>query len=331
MTVGLPGGSPITVATVGVRDMAVALAFYRNHIGMDVKADVAWSGAAFERHWHLAKGSRARAVFLSAAAHTVGRILLLEFDAAQRVLVRGNRERRGYGLWNLNFYTHDIVAASRELAAMGFTFWSEPTKHNFSPEVGSPVEVIFDGPDDLPINLVELRGGAPGSRIGDMRAYLQEHGTTRTGFTPVVTSSHCVRSRDKGVGFYRDVLGMKIVIDEEMNSVASNHFLNIPATSRTHVTFVQGCHRFGKVAMSWPVNYTPADLVPRAVAPNCGYLAQAFLVPTLGPAVAAAVAAGAEPYTAAHELDIPGIGRRAVALLRNPASGALTEFIEGEG
>jgi catechol 2,3-dioxygenase-like lactoylglutathione lyase family enzyme len=164
-----------------------------------------------------------------------------------------------------------------------------------------------------------------------MRAYLQEHGTTKAGFTPVVTSSHCVRSRDQGVAFYRDVLGMHVIIDEEMNSAASNHFLNIPAESRTHVTFVEGNHKFGKVAMSWPVNYAPIDLIRRAVAPNIGYLAQTFLVPDLGAALASAGAQGAEVYTGRHEIAVPGVGRRPVAIVRNPASGALTEFMEKPG
>ena len=323
MQAGLPGGSPLSFAVVGVEDMARSLAFYRDAIGMAPVADTVWRGPAFERLWHLPAMARARAVLLQAAAHDVGRVLLLEFDATHRQHVRANREKRAYSLFNLNFYTRDIFGAARELAGRGFAFWSEPTEHHFSPEVGSPVEVIFEGPDALPINLVELRGGGPESEIGRMRAFLDAHGLTGSGFTPVVTTSHCVRSRDKGVAFYRDVLGMQAIIDEEMNSPASNRFLTIAADSRTHVTFMQGHHKFGKVAMSWPVNYTPPDLVPRAVAPNIGYLAQGFLVPDAGAALVAAAAQGADPYTALIDCDLPGLGARPVAIVRNPASGAL--------
>ena len=148
MAAGLPGGSPLSIATVSVRDMARSLDFYVGRIGMTVVADETWSGPAFERHWHLAGGAKARAVLLAAASHDVGRVLLLEFAIGERRLIREDRVRRGYGLWNLNFYTHDIVGASKELAALGYTFWSEPTQHNFSPEVGSPVEVIFDRQND---------------------------------------------------------------------------------------------------------------------------------------------------------------------------------------
>ncbi|MBM3505199.1 MAG: VOC family protein [Alphaproteobacteria bacterium] len=328
MAHGLPGGSPLSVATISVSDMNRSLDFYCRRIGMTVRSDATWSGPAFARHWHLAGNASARAVFLAAATHAVGRVLLLQFDATGRAPIRQDAVRRGYGLWNLNFYTHDIVGASKELAGLGYRFWSEPTAHNFSPEVGSPVEVMFDGPDEVPINLVELRGGGPGSQIGGMRTFLQQHGTTKTGFTPVVTSSHCVRSREKGIAFYRDVLGMHVVIDEEMNSPAANHFLNIPASSRTHVTFVEGNHMFGKVAMSWPVNYTPVDLVPRAIAPNVGYLSQTFLVPDVAATIAATQEQGGQVYTPRHDVDIPGLGAVTAAIVRNPASGALTEFVE---
>lgn len=318
-------GSPLDTVVIGVADLEASLAFYRDVIGMTASAPVDWSGDAFAAIWHLPEGAGARAAFCHAGPDPVGRVLLVEFAAPGRLLVRENAERRSFGLFNLNFYTPDIHAAHAELSARGYEFWSAPVEHAFTPEVGTPVEVIFEGPDAVPINLVELKGGEPSSRIGEMRAFMAAFGHTAAGYSPVVTSAHCVRSRNAGVAFYGEVLGMSVIIDEELFSDEANHFLNTPAGARTHITFVQGAHMFGKVAMSMPVNYAPPDLVPRAVAPNIGYLAQAFAVADLDAAEAAfAAVRDREVYAPRQSVDVPGLGPQQVSVVRNPASGALT-------
>ena len=321
-------GSPLDTAGISVADLDASLAFYGGVIGMTASEPCSWSGEAFEALWHLPAGSAARAALCHAGGDAVGRVLLVEFDAGKRELVRANAVRRAYGLFNLNFYTPDIHAAHAELSGR-YEFWSEPVEHAFTPEVGTPVEVIFEGPDAVPINLVELKGGAPGSRIGDMRAFMAAYGHTAQGFSPVVTSAHCVQSRAAGKAFYGQVLGMSVIIDEELFSDEANHFLNTPAGARTHITFVQGNHMFGKVAMSHPLNYAPPDLVPRAIAPNVGYLAQAFTVADLDAAEAAFRGlSDVEGYAPRLSLDVPGLGARHITAVCNPGSGAITWLME---
>ncbi len=321
-------GSPLAAAIIGAENLEESLKFYRDVIGLDTSPVETWAGPAFERLWNLPKGASARAALCQAGSDEVGRVLLAEFDSPDRQRVRENGERRAYSLFNLNFYTHDIFAAHTDLSARGYEFWSEPVNYALSDAVGAPIEVIFEGPDGVAINLVELKGGDPDTQIGRMRAYLESHGTTSTGYTNVVTSAHCVRSRDRAVDFYTQVLGMGIIIDEELSKPETNHFLGLAEGSRTHITFFQGNNKFGKVAMSYPVNYDPPDLIPRSQAPNIGYIAQAFVVADLGAAEAACERAQAETYAPRMEIDLPGIGERAVTTVRNPASGAITLLIE---
>jgi hypothetical protein len=68
--------------------------------------------------------------------------------------------------------------------------------------------------------------------------------------------------------------------------------------------------------------------VPRAVAPNIGYLAQTFIVPDLAASLGAARELGAEVFSSPLELDMPALGRVATAILRNPGSGALHELVQ---
>lgn len=318
-----PNGSPLSVAVVGVRDMDASLNFYRDIIGLTAHDKTTWSGPAFETLWHLPEGASAEAVYCELPGCPVGRVLLLDFDAADQETIRADDMYRAYGLFNLNFYTDDIRADTKKLQAQGFNFWSEPTFYEFSGANGAPTEVIFDGPDGVAINFVELTGDDPNTRVGQMRAYVQEHGRTPTGFTPVVTTSHVVRDLDKTVAFYETVLQSGVLINEVMARKEQNHFLRLPEDAQTGVKFMQGNHMFGKIALSCPLNYACEDLVPRAQAPNIGYIAQMFEVQDLDFIETTCAEVKAENYAPRGSYDVPGLGQVEALTVRNPGSGAL--------
>ncbi len=318
-----PNGSPLSVAVIGVADMQASLHFYRDLIGLTAQNQVNWSGPEFERLWHLPEGAAADAVFCELPGYPVGRVLLLDFHAEDREEIRSDDTPRAYGLVNLNFYTDDIAADTEMLKGHGYRFWSEPTSYEMSERAGAPIEVIFDGPDTVSINLVELATADPNTRVGQMRAYVDKHGRTPTGFTPVVTTSHCVKDIDKAVEFYQRVLKSGVLIDEVMDLKEQNHFLRLPKNSRTAVKFIQGNDMFGKVALSMPLNYECDDLVPRAHAPNIGYIAQMFAVNDLDEAEQASAEVGADLYAARGSYAVPGLGDVEAFTVRNPGSGAL--------
>ena len=328
MAIIAPEGSPLSVAVIGVADMAASLTFYRDLIGLTAHPPMTWSGPDFERHWKLPVGASAEAVFCELPGCEVGRVLLLAFNAQQRRQIRPADAPRAFGLVNLNFYTDKIVEDAKMFAARGYKLWSDPTHYTLSGTAGAPTEVIFDGPDTVAINLVELSTSDPNTRVGQMRAYVQSHGRTPTGFTPVVTTSHCARSIVKASMFYRQVLKQGVLIDEIMASPAQNKFLRLPEKARTAVKFMQGNHMFGKTALSQPINYPCVDLVPAAVAPNIGYIAQTFVVADLAATKAASDALKAEVFSPPMELDIPGLGRCAAVIVRNPGSGALQQLLQ---
>jgi catechol 2,3-dioxygenase-like lactoylglutathione lyase family enzyme len=320
-----PSGLPLGIAIISCAELERSLHFYRDLIGFDAAPVEVWRGAQFEMLWQQPSGARARASLLTASGNPVGRILLLEFAALKREIVQPRPSSAAFGLNNINFYVRDVKAVAEDFAARGYVFWSEPTQHSLTTSVGNPVEVIFDGPDSVAINLVQLASTDPATRIGQMRAYVEQHGYTRTGFTPVVTSSHVCRDLPSARRFYENVLRMGALIDEEMSAAHVNAFLRLPADARTHITFMQGNNMFGKLALSGPLNYADRcdDLTVRAHAPNIGYLAQAFEVPDVDIAYAAAIACGSPTLLRPVEFSIPGLGRRRLCVLRNPGSGAL--------
>lgn len=322
-------GTALGVAMIGVEDLGHSLDFYHGHIGLDIIEQAVWRGQDFEAHWGLPTGSEAKSALLGFGDSKVGRVLLLEFDASDRHVVRENKERTFYGLFNLNFYCNDIVAATAEVKALGMEVWSDPVTYDMSEAAGQPTEVLYEAPDGVIVNLVQPAGSEDTS-VGEMRTYLDKHGVTSTGFTEIATSSHRVRDRDRGFAFHENVLGQRIFIDAELASAKTNTLLGLPEDAATRVTFMRGEHPFGKMVLSQPLNYDPPDLVRRAVAPHIGYLAAAFPVPDLSAALQAAALDEGEVVVTPMELAIPGVGTRSVALIRSPASGALYQMYEDE-
>ena len=197
--------------------------------------------------------------------------------------------------------------------------------------MGDPIEGIFEGPDRVPINLVELATKDPVTRVGQMRAYVEKRGYTSAGFTPIVTSSHGVDSSERAMAWYEQVLGMKPLIDEVLGTPESNRLLNLPEDAKTRVVFMQGNHMFGKVVLAQPLNYECESLIDRARAPNIGYLAQAFAVGDLDDAARKCSALRAEVLSGPQRTPWPGAGSVSAMLVRNPGSGALQVLLEDAG
>ncbi|MCY4477475.1 MAG: hypothetical protein OXC70_05760 [Gammaproteobacteria bacterium] len=327
-----PDGSPMRAAVIGCRDIDKSLAFYRDRIGLSVLADELLSGAAFRDFWHLNGGASARAILLGQGDEGVGQVLLLDFHlpegSAKPVEIRDRSIVRAYGCFNLNFYTADIHRDFEGLKKDGFVLWSDPVQHFFGDDVGDPIEGIFEGPDRVPINLVELATRDPATRVGQMRAYVEERGYTSAGFTPIVTSSHGVDSSERAMAWYEQVLNMKPLIDEVLGTPESNRLLNLPEDAKTRVVFMQGNHMFGKVVLSQPLNYECESLIKRAKPPNIGYLAQAFTVSDLEEAAGRCSALKVEILSKPQSTPWPGSGGVSAMLVRNPGSGALQVLME---
>ena len=327
-----PNGSPMRAAVIGCRDIDKSLAFYRDRIGLSVLADELLSGAAFRNFWRLSGGVSARAILLGQGDEGVGQVLLLDFHlpegSANPVEIRDRSIVRAYGCFNLNFYTADIHRDFEGLKKDGFVLWSDPVQHFFGNDVGDPIEGIFEGPDRVPINLVELATRDPATRVGQMRAYVEQRGYTSAGFTPIVTSSHGVDSSERAMAWYEQVLNMKPLIDEVLGTPESNRLLNLPEDAKTRVVFMQGNHMFGKVVLSQPLNYECESLIERAKPPNIGYLAQAFAVSDLEEAAGRCSALKVDILSKPQSTPWPGSGGVSAMLVRNPGSGALQVLME---
>lgn len=324
-----PSGSPLYAATISVEDMERSRGFYTSALGLDVVDSRQMSGLAFERHWGLPSGIRAEVAVLADRDCRVGQVVLVEFKASGRQRVRNIAGQRFFGLVNLNFYSDDIGPHTQRLETLGCRPWSEPIVHDMGLTIGQPIEVMIDGPDGIILNLIELRASNPEARILRTMAYIAANGGyNRCGTTAVATSQHCVPRYEAAMAFNTRVMGMSVRNDTVLAGAGMEHFMGYPFGARTRDTYLQGNHVFGKIAINHPLNFDCVDLVPRAVAPNIGFIAQTFVVADLPAALAAAASIDSEIFSDMVELDLPALGRSTCAIVRNPGSGALHELVQ---
>ncbi len=321
-------GQPVSVVVIGAENLDASLKFYAGTLGLAVTESRTWSGPDFQRYWKLPARSSARSAFLAHGADPVGRIQLMEFSGTNRKLVRPATVRRAVGLFNINIYASDIRRDFERLKAQGFRNWSEPAHNNFGPVVGETMEAAFDGPDGVVINLIELLTKDPKTVIGHIVAFIEEYGRTPTGFTSVVTTAHTVSDMEKSLAFYYGPLQMSVFIESILQGAVTNRALSLPEHAKTRSVIVQGDHEYGKIALAEAMNYELPSLVPDAVPPNVGYLAQSFQVADLGATARACSAVGAEVFSGPLEIDLPGRGRCKAMVVRNPGSGALQELFQ---
>ena len=315
-------GSALAFALISVQSLEKSLEFYRDVIGLSSGGIAATdSQIACDDDGPMA----ARAALLSEPGTPAGRVLLVEFSRPG-YSVRRAGDRTTRGLWNLNFYVDDIDASTTGLRARGYDFWSEPVTYQVGVDAGTAREVVFEGPDGVAINLVQPMGG-PELFTGRVRAEVARHGKTRTGYTPVATTSHCVLNAAAALHFYRDVLGMQVVLDEILGKPETNRFLARPPDARTHSIFVAGTHFFGKVALTEPQNFAVPERVLDAQAPNVGYLAQGFEVANLADAAQRLQDAGIE-YESRPFPAVPGMIVSRALQLRIPGSGAFALLVQ---
>ena len=320
--------APVSVVVIGAGNLDASLKFYAGTLGLETAETRTWQGREFEHYWKVPAGTTARCAFLGHGADPVGRIQLMEFDTPDRKLVRPPEIRRATGLFNLNIYASDIEKDCAQLKSQGFNFWSEPAHNNFGPAVGETLEAPFDGPDGVVINLIQLLSDDPKTVIGHIVKFIEEYGRTPTGFTSVVTTAHGVADMEKALAFYCGPLHMTLFLESVLKGPVTNRALCLPAHCETRSVIVQGQHEYGKIALATPMNYEVPSLVPEAVPPNIGYLAQSFQIGDLKVAASACAAVGAEVFSAPMEIDLPGRGKCASMIVRNPGSGALQELFQ---
>lgn len=320
--------SPLSFAAIASARMADSISFYEDVIGFDVvtkgpcKEQVAqFLGFPTEQP--------IQAALMEVRGFPLGRILLLDPGTPGRERIRQPGDRTSRGLWNINFYVADIHATARELERHGYTMWHAPAEYEVGPGAGRVIEVVFEGPDGVAINLVQPLGD-DSVFSGRLRAEIDRAGRTRTGFTPIATTANCVPAMATALPFYQRLLDLDVVIDAIFGKPETNRFLCRPPDARSHTVFLAGASPFGKLAINEPLNYAVAERLAHADAGSIGYFAQGFQVRDVVAASRRAVELGGRIVQAEGHMTLPGFSGEATSLIRSPDGGALVWLVQSQ-
>ena len=271
----------LNFAKLCVENLDQSIDFYSGIIGLEASPIFEYE-AAENNIWNVPEGTQVKQTICQREKSDIGQLLLIEFPDLKGEYIRSDLEGGMIrGFWNINFYVKDIFKSVETLESKGYFSWSKPTEHQIGDKVGTPIEVIVDGPDGIAINLVQLPNNSENESIQKMCEFFNANGTTAKGFTEIVTTSHCVSDTLAASEFYSKALGMNKMFSDELSSKSSNQFLRRPDKGRTLITFMQGRHFYGKIALSEPINYSVPNNISNACPPNIGYFGQGFLVPNI--------------------------------------------------
>lgn len=318
--------TPLSFAAISVRSLDSSIAFYRDRIGFDLLHQ-GEAPAGLAPMLGVPPGTVMCTAWLAACGSPVGQIFLVQIEVPGRPLIRQPGDRTSRGLWNLNFYVEDIRVTARQLRQDGFELWSDPVEYALGPEAGRAIEVLFEAPDGVAINLVQPLGDAS-VFTGRIRAQIERAGLMPTGFSPVATTANCVRSMDDALAFYQGMFGGQVVLDEVLGRTETNRFLARPADARSRTVFLDGGHFLGKLSLNEPLNYAVAERLEAARPPAVGYFAQGFAVDNLEDALARTGALGGQPFTSAGRLSLSGGSAVPMALVQSPGPGALVWLVQ---
>jgi len=208
---------------ISVRDMAASVALFRDVLEMTVVGEGPVDGAGFQRLWGLPAGTAATAVYLRNDEQSTA-IELLEVTPHSGRCIREGAKLFDHGLFDIAFRTKHLDVAYEELTAKGYTFQSAPIVYTADWANVTVREVIMNGPDQMPIALIE-RLSAPlpviEGRFGTMVDVAQ--------FVPAMDA--CQR-------FYADVLGYTSVFDRTLPDGLIDGVVGLPPGTRSRLNLM---------------------------------------------------------------------------------------------
>jgi hypothetical protein len=87
------GGRPLSIAVIGIENMAEYLSFYRGIVGIDVISEETLWRLRFAGFWRMPPETRSHAVLSQAGDFNAGRIMLPSFLYSRRERICARRER----------------------------------------------------------------------------------------------------------------------------------------------------------------------------------------------------------------------------------------------
>lgn len=258
-------------AVLSVSDIAEMQAFFVEVLGWQLRdqGDVSRDQLDF---WHLPQAANARFSVLACPGSTNGLVRLVQFAGVpQRRMREHDQPWETGGIFNINIRVADLEAIAEAGTARGWQGISAPADFTFGP--------------------FKVREWIARHRDGIRIAFIQRIDPPLQGWPDGQISSHAFNSSqmvsdmDAALGFYRDALGMEVVMatdgpleeaGEDVLGFPREAMTSIPRTVRVLSPF--GCGMEGSVELFAFAGCSGRDFAEHCRPPNLGLLSLRYRV-----------------------------------------------------
>lgn len=311
--------------TVGVSDLKEGRRLFGQIMGL--KEEQHWIAARdLLDAWGLPQGSMARMAEFSCKGYPMGRLRLAEFSPSSSVKVRVDFGPRApdsnldVGPKAIDFYVADPIAESVQLLVdAGYPPRSEPKKHQIGDSISE--ELLFSGPDDVPILLM----------VGHQHAATSlRPGSPDGPFSEIATVSVVCGDLAASRAFYGDLLGLVPVNDAETSDQYRDlvcELVGAPPGTRVHfLLYAEPGEPSGKILLVHFFAATGKRLTGRMQPGHLGFSLLTHLVDDLDSLHRRLEEAGAAIICPPQPVTLPeGVAR--VMLVRGPNE-EMFEFLQ---
>jgi len=248
---------------ISVSNLAEALTFYRDWIGMQIAAEGELEAAEIQGLYGLPEGTRARAALLQNDLRDT-KLELIEFQPHSGKLIREATNDWDYGIYCITFLVKDLDKIYRELTVKGFQWVSPPVQYqpNWVPY---PVkEATLIGPDNVHIDHFQ-------------RMTEEDWGTERD----YIRFDHCaqyIANIDDGIRFYRDIIGLDLMGQMDIPLGLIDDIIAVPQGTEEKVAFYNRKEANTLTMETLQIGMPAKSLAPVARPPNMGLFMMSFQV-----------------------------------------------------
>jgi catechol 2,3-dioxygenase-like lactoylglutathione lyase family enzyme len=296
---------------ISVKNIDESLAFFRDWVGMKVIAEQLLNTESICQLLNSKEDISARAVFLKNREQPT-LIELIECKPRKGVPIRKNAKIWDYGLYDICFLVNDVEATYRGLTEKGFSFISPPI--SYSPDWLSldVKETILIGPDEMPIAHAEIIG----SSISD----------PEDNYRKIFDSAQIVEDMDEAIRFYRDILGLTIVGDNNWSGLVDDLLGLPPGTDMRMVLFTKK-NSSAPVVECITFSRKGKKLGPVTKPPNLGIFMIAFLTTDLTGSMEKLSSENIQKLSGPVEMELAPYGKIKAITVRGP-SDVMIEIFE---
>ena len=297
---------------ISVENLDAAVAFFRDTMEMQFAAAAELDASAMQALWDLPDGTSARAAYMkNNEQNTLLELIQLTPNSGRSI--REGAKQHDLGIFDVAFRAKDIDAIYQDFKAKGFEFVSAPVVYEADWANVLVKEVIFFGPNRMPIALIE--------RLSEPKPVIEGR------FGTLVDAAQFVANMEQVRSFYTDVLGYTSVFDRDLPDGLIDEVLALPPGTRSRMAFLLQPET-NTPAVELIVCTPPGNSLANIIGPNrSGLFGLAFEVEQLSELQDKVIAAGYPVKSGPVELEIPERGPVRSLVVTGPNQ-ALLEFFE---